>query len=194
MRPQTTSGSQGMRRIVVPIVLLVVGLIAGWIGHAVLAAPPDVPTVSLYDDWRVGCPKLSEKAGSCSLVQDIIDTKAGREIAHLAFADGKAGRELVVTVPYDVLLPSGVGLVFGKDKVRVYPYKTFYTPGCIALIKVDDGLIKAMRPQRDAKLLLAQLDNRVAALPFSLKGFARAEDAYTSDRAKRKGWLARIMP
>lgn len=189
-------------RIVVPIVLLIVGLVAGWVGHAVVAAPPDVPTVALYDDWRVGCPKLSEKAGSCSVVQDIIDTKAGREIAHLSFIEtkadsktgAKAGRQLTITVPYDVLLPSGVGLVLGKDKVRVYPYKTCDANGCIAQVEAADALVKAMRPQRDAKLLLAQLDNRVAALPFSLKGFARAEDAYASDRAKRTGWLARILP
>jgi invasion protein IalB len=181
-------------RIIVPILLLVVGLLAGWVGHAVLAAPPDVPRVSLYDDWRVDCPKLSDKKGSCSLVQDVIDTKAGREIAHLSLVDSKAGRQLTITVPYDVLLPSGVGLALGKDKIRVYPYRTCGTNGCIAQVTVDDALVKALRPQRDAKLLLAQLDNRVAALPFSLKGFARAEDAYTSDHAKRAGWLARVLP
>ncbi len=181
-------------RILIPILLLVVGLVAGWVGHAIIAAPPDVPTVSLFDDWRVGCPKLSEKAGSCSMVQDIIDTKAGREIAHLSLTDSKTDRVLTITVPYDVLLPSGVGLVLGKDKVRVYPYKTCDGNGCIAQVVADDALVKAMTPQRDAKLLLAQLDNRVAALPFSLKGFARAQDAYTSDHAKRNGWLARIFP
>lgn len=181
-------------RFVIPIVLLVVGLVAGWIGHAILAAPPDVPTVAMYDDWRVGCPKLSDKAGNCSLVQDVVDTKAGREIAHLSLIDTKTGRQLIVTVPYDVLLPSGVGLVFGKDKVRVYPYKTCDMNGCVAQVTVDDALLKAMRPQRDAKILLAQLDNRVAALPFSLKGFARAEDEHAAFHAKQTSWLARVLP
>jgi invasion protein IalB len=66
--------------------------------------------------------------------------------------------------------------------------------GCIAEVKADDALIKALRPQRDAKLLIAQLDNKVAALPFSLKGFARAEDARNAFKAKQKSWLARIVP
>jgi invasion protein IalB len=181
-------------RIVIPVVLLVVGLVAGWIGHAVLAPPPDGSMVTTYDDWRLGCPKLSDKKGSCALVQDVVDTKSEREIAHLAIANIKGERRLIITVPYDVLLPSGVGLVLGKDKPRVYPYRTCDDNGCIAETKFDDALSKAMQPQPEAKLLLAQLDNKVAALPFSLKGFAKAEAAYKSDQAKRKSWLARVLP
>lgn len=193
MRPQPCrTGS--MNRFALPLALLVVGLIAGWIGHAVLAAPPDVATVAVYDDWRIGCPKLSDKKNNCTLVQDIIDNKAGREIAHLTLVDEKDGRELVITVPYDVLLPPGIGMQLGKDKVRVYPYKTCDMNGCIAVVKVDDALIKALTPQRDAKLLVAQLDNKVAALPFSLKGFAAAEAAHASFKSKQNNWLARIMP
>jgi len=183
-----------MNRIAVPLALLILGLIAGWIGHAVLAAPPDVATVALYDDWRLGCPKLSDTKASCTLVQDIIDNKIGREIAHLSVVDLKDGRDLVITVPYDVQLPAGIGMQFGKEKVKVYPYKTCDMNGCIAVVKADDALLKSFKPQRDARLLVAQLDNKVAALPFSLKGFARAEDAHASFKAKQKSWLARIMP
>lgn len=181
-------------RIIVPAVLLVVGVIAGWIGHAEMTMPPDVPTVAVYDDWRIGCPKPSDKVGYCALAQDIVDTKAGREIGHLSLNDTKDGRQLTIVVPYDVLLPSGIGMELGKDKVRVFPYKTCDGSGCVAQVKVDDALLKALRPQRDAKLLVAQLDNRVAAIPFSLKGFARAEDARIAFQAKKSSWLARIMP
>jgi invasion protein IalB len=194
MRPQRISRVAKSMRIVVPIVLLVIGLVAGWIGRAMVAAPPDVPTVALYDDWRVGCPKPSDTKGNCTLVQDIVDTKIGREIAHLSLSDGKSGRLLTITVPYDVLLPSGIGMQLGKDKVRVYSYKTCDMNGCVAQAPVTDDLIKAMRPEREAKLLIAQLDNKVAALPFSLKGFARAEDVHASFKAKQKSWFAKVMP
>lgn len=181
-------------RIIVPAVSLVVGLVAGWIGHAELSAPPDAATVTVFDDWRIGCPKPSDKVAHCALAQDIVDTKAGREIGHLSLNDTKDGRQLTIVVPYDVLLPSGIGMELGKDKVRVFPYKTCDMSGCIAQVKVDDALLKALRPQRDAKLLVAQLDNRVAAIPFSLKGFARADDARTAFQAKKSSWFARIMP
>jgi invasion protein IalB len=195
MRPQRISRVfPSMLRIVVPIALLIVGLVAGWIGHAMVAVPPDAATVTLYDDWRLGCPKPSDTKGNCTLVQDIVDTKIGREIAHLTLVDTPKGRVLGITVPYDVLLPSGIGMQLGKDKVRVYPYKTCDMSGCAAQVSVTDDLIKAMRPQRDAKLLIAQLDNKVAALPFSLKGFATAEDAHTAFKAKQTSWLARVMP
>lgn len=181
-------------RIVIPVLLFIVGLVAGWVGHALLVPPPDGSTIMSFDDWRVGCPKPSDKKGSCALVQDVVDTKSEREIAHLAIANIKGERHLIITVPYDVLLPSGVGLVLGKDKPRVYPYRTCDDNGCIADTKFDDALVKAMRPQPEAKLLIAQLDNKVAALPFSLKGFTKAEDAYNSDQARRKSWLARLLP
>lgn len=183
-----------MNRIVLPLAALVLGLIAGWAGHALMAEPPDVPTIRVFDDWRIGCPKLSDTKSNCSLAQDIIDEKIGRQIARLQLIDTKPGRVLIVTVPFDTLLPSGVGLQLGKDKVRVYPYKTCDMSGCIVEIKADDALIKAMRPERDAKLLIAQLDNKVAALPFSLKGFARAEDARADFKAKQSGWLAKVFP
>ncbi len=194
MRPQHAKPAGSMNRVVIPIALLIAGLIAGWIGHAVLAAPADVPTVSLYDDWRLGCPKLSDTKNNCTLVQDIVDNKIGREIAHLTLLDTKDGRQFVITVPYDVLLPTGIGMQLGKDKIRVYPYKTCDMSGCLAVVKADDALVKALRPERDAKLLIAQLDNKVAALPFSLKGFARAEDAHATFKAKQNSWLARMMP
>src|SRR5215831_20675170 len=85
--------------------LLVVGLIAGWFGHKAMMSPPDIPTISVYQDWRVACPQTTEKDASCEIQQDVLDAKSHTELARLSlFRFKDAGDTMVVTVPYNVLL------------------------------------------------------------------------------------------
>ncbi|HEY0283443.1 MAG TPA: hypothetical protein VGC27_12565, partial [Rhizomicrobium sp.] len=47
------------------IAVLVVGGLAGWIGHGQLAGPADVPTMTVHQEWRLLCPALKDKDVSC---------------------------------------------------------------------------------------------------------------------------------
>ncbi len=176
-------------RIVIPVVLLVVGLIAGWIGHGLVSAPPDVASINFYDDWQLECPVPSAK-GNCILAETVAPN--GQQVAHLALGQAKDGVEMVVTAPFDVLLPPGMGLVIGTDKVRVYPYQTCNSVGCIATIPVDDKLLGSLRAAKDAKLLIMAPNNKPVAVPFSMNGFTRAHDALTNFEARRNSWWRRL--
>ena len=183
--------SRGIMRIVIPVVLFVVGALAGWIGHGLVSAPADVAAITVYDDWRLACPAPSAQ-GSCAMVQDVVDARSHSEIAHMAIGHAKTGMELVVTMPFDILLSPGMGLSVGTDKVRVYPYQTCSRSGCIATIPVDDALRTSLHNAKQARLLFAMLNNRPVGLPFSLNGFARADDAFTNFESRRNSWWWRL--
>jgi invasion protein IalB len=172
--------------------LLIVGLIVGWFGHKALAAPADVPTVSVYQDWRVACPETSKQDGTCEVQQDVLDSKTHTELARLAIFQINGANTLIVTVPFNVLLDPGIGLGLGNDKPRVYPFETCNGVGCIVRIPFDDDLAKAVGAAPQARILLAGLDGKPVGLPFSLKGYQDAMDAFSSTEAKRHSWWRRL--
>jgi invasion protein IalB len=179
-------------RIAIGAGMLVIGLIIGWFGHKAASAPPDVATASQYDDWRLTCPKASDKNLNCELATDVADEKGQTDLAHLTIFKAKEGPTLVVMVPYNVLLEPGIGLAFGNDKPKLYPYEVCNGAGCVVRIKFDDDLSKAMLQASSARILVAGLDGKAAALPFSLKGFVAAHGAYANDDAKRHSWWQRL--
>jgi invasion protein IalB len=103
----------------------------------------------------------------------------------LTIVPAKTGPVLVVTAPYDVLLTSGLGLVFGTGKPRVYPFQTCNLVGCVAEIALTPGLREAMLQAKDGKLLFGSLNQKVVAISFSLQDFRRAEKALFASQKKR---------
>ena len=183
--------SKGIMRIALPILLFVVGGLAGWIGHGLAAAPPDVASIHVYDDWRLACPAPSAE-GSCAMVQDVVDSRSHSEIAHLALGRAKTGMELIVTMPFDVLLAPGMGLAIDKQKIRVYPYQTCNSIGCIATVPLDDKLMASLRDAKDARILFAALNDKPVGVSFSLNGFDNANDALSDFEARRNSWWRKI--
>ncbi len=179
-------------RFVIPIALFIVGGLVGWFGHSFASAPANVPSIAMYQDWRLACPSPTDAKGSCAMVQDVVDAQRGAEIAHLALGKSKTGLEMIVTMPYDVLLAPGMGLAIGSDPVRVYPYQTCNTVGCIAAIPVDDKMIASLRSAKQARLLFAMLNNKPVGLPFSLNGFDDANSAFSNNEARRSSWWWRL--
>lgn len=172
------------------LLLFLAGAALGWSGHSVLTTA-NVPTVAIYDDWRLSCPAPSQRAGTCMLVQDLVDRNSGREIAHLTISELKTGRVMLATVPFNVVLGSGLGLAIGKDKVRAYRYRTCDRQGCVAQIAADDALIASLRQAQSARLIFVGLNNRAIGLPFSLKGFAAAYDGFAAQQRRRRSlWLS----
>jgi invasion protein IalB len=172
--------------------LLIVGLVVGWFGHKALAAPPDVPTVSVYQDWRVACPEMSKQDGTCEIQQDVLDSKTRSQLARLAIFKLNGANTLIVTVPFNVLLDPGIGLGLGNDKPRLYQFETCNGVGCLVRIPLDDNLAKAIGAAPQARILLAGLDGKPVGLPFSLKGYQDAMDAYSNAEAKRHSWWRRL--
>jgi invasion protein IalB len=174
-------------RIAIGAALLVLGLLIGWFGHKAASAPPDVASMSIYDDWRLTCPKASEKDLSCGMQLDVTDPKSQSAIARLEIfhAKGTNTNTMIVTVPFNVLLEPGIGIVLNKDKPKIYPYEVCNQVGCVVRVPFDDALANGMLNAKTAILLVAGLDGKAAGLPFSLKGFAAAHQAFVSDMAKR---------
>jgi len=176
--------------------VFIVGALLGWIGHGVLAGPPDVMTITSYDDWRLICPSTKEKDASCRMTQDIVDTKSGQAIASLVVAkeiekDKSESTVLAVNVPLNVLLEPGVGIKFGNE-TRTYQYKTCTEGGCIAIVPYDDQLEKTIESASDGAINVARLDGKTVELPFSTKGFADARRAFVHFDAKRSSWWWRL--
>ena len=166
--------------VVIAVVIFAVGIAVGWFVRGSNSLPSDVPTVAVYDGWRLSCPAASQADRSCAISNDLQDSKSGRRIAQMVIARGKTGPVLVVTVPFDVLLPAGVGLAVGDAKPRTYPYQICNQSGCIAEIPFGDDLRAAMHQPGQGKLIVASLSRKSVSILFPLKGFARADEAMSS--------------
>jgi len=177
--------------------IFIVAALLGWIGRGVLAGPPDVPSMLVYQDWRLTCPARKEKDANCRMSQDIVDSKSGQSVASLVLLKEvakdtkKETTLLAVNVPLGVLLDPGVGLKFGND-IKTYPYKTCLEGGCLATIPADEALEKTIAGTDDAALSVARLDGKTVQLPFSTKGFADARKAFKNFEAKRSSWWWRL--
>jgi len=157
--------------------IFVAGALAGWLVARISASPSrEVATISLYGDWRLACPAAAQTDQFCVLSQSVIDSKTHARVANLVLVHAKTGPALIVTVPYNVMIASGIGLAFGKDKPRVYPLMTCDGEGCIAKIPVDDALRSGMRQNPQGRILFANMQKQVVQISFSLNGFVRADN------------------
>jgi invasion protein IalB len=173
-------------------VLLIAGFAVGWFGHKALNGTPDIPTIAIYQDWRLACPPSGQKEASCEMQQDVLDAKTHSELARLSIFQMNGDSMLLITVPYNVLLEPGLGLGFGKDKPLVYQYETCNGVGCIVRIKLDDSLRASLANTTEARVLFAGLDGKPVGLPFSIKGYGDASAAFGSAEARRHSWWRRL--
>jgi invasion protein IalB len=184
-----------LQRIIVVLLILVVGVIAGWIGRGSLTgAPADSATVAVYKDWQVICPGNKVKERTCELIQDVVDNKSGRRLGRISVAQEKGKKEptLFLTAPLGVLIEPGVTLRLDSDQ-KAYPYKTCVADGCIAMTPFDDKLKGTFKDASDAALTVGvPPDGKTVDLSFSMKGFSDAYGAYRAGEAKRKSWFWRL--
>lgn len=171
--------------------ILVVGVLVGWIGRGTLAGSPDLPNMTVYQDWRLACPTYKDKE-SCRMSQDIVDTRDGRPIVNLMVytekdKDKHDTTTLAVNVPLNVALDPGLQLKIGGN-TQTYQYKTCTEAGCVAFVPVDAGLEKSIGGAKDAAVSVTRLDGKAIPLPFSSKGFTDARKAFRQFDAKRSWW------
>jgi invasion protein IalB len=182
-----------LKSALVLLAVLVVGGVGGWIGRGVLAGPADVPSVSIYQDWRLFCPALKEKDGACEITEDVVDDKSQQRLAHLIIGrDKDKSMVLAVTVPLQVLLEPGIGLKIGDDQVRTFQYKTCTEQGCLSVIPLNDELEAGFAKAQQAGVAVTLPGGKAVELPFSMKGYGDALKAFLSNDERRKSWWRRI--
>ena len=175
-------------------ILLIVGLIAGWITHALVSPPGRATTIATYGQWTLSCPPYKQDKIECTLGLPILDKPSGATAANLLMGRAPDGLKLAVTVPLSVFLQPGMALTIGSDPARPYRYDTCTIQGCVAAIPLDDKMIASLRSAKQAKLEFAipSKDNKPYAVTFPLDGFVDADDAFLSDESMRRSWWRRL--
>jgi len=179
-----------LKRIIVVVLVILGGVIVGWVGRGVLTGPPsDSANMVAYQTWQVICPSSKEKDGACEIVREVIDEKAGQRVGRIAIGLEKNKKEpsMVLTVPLGVMLRPGLGVRLGADPVKSYPYATCSAEGCMVVTPFDQKLKDSLLAAQDAALVVATPQDRSGVeVPFSMKGFVEAYKAYRTGEAKRK--------
>ncbi|HVV26439.1 MAG TPA: invasion associated locus B family protein [Rhizomicrobium sp.] len=180
-------------RLVVGGVALLVGLFLGWIVRGVATYNTKAATVANYDDWRVACPSADTKDASCEMVTEIIDKEQNNPVARATITTDKDGKQLIgFTLPYGVALEAGMGLVIGKEPVKIYQYRTCNQIGCIATAPFDEKLAASLKGASDGRIMFANLEGKPVGVPLSFKGYTAALGAWQSNDAKRHSWFWRL--
>ncbi|MEI9995822.1 MAG: invasion associated locus B family protein [Rhizomicrobium sp.] len=190
-------------RVTFGVLLVLVGLIAGWFLHRSLFATPNIPIAAQYDDWRLACPKLADKNdkaakdATCDIQSDVVDDKSHTTLAQFVLLRIKDVDTLIVTVPYNILLEPGIGIAFDgdkpTDKPQVFHFEYCNGMGCVVRIPTfNKDLLGKMTTVKGGRILFAGLDGKPVYFPFSLKGFADAHRVFLNTEAKRHSWFKRL--
>ena len=171
---------------------LVLGLILGWAGRGLLTYPTSSATDTAFQDWRLVCPAAIQKDGSCQMTDDLLDSKSHQEVARLIMGKEKGALVLGITLPLGVSLEPGVGLVIGKDPMKIYAYRTCAQIGCVAVLPVDVKLLTSMQQAKDASIVFAGQDGKPIKLGFNMNGFADAQRAFNRNEVRRASWFWRM--
>jgi len=83
-------------------------------------------------------------------------------------------------------------LRIGKDPVKVYPYRTCNSVGCLAETPFDDALATALNGADDASVMFAGLDGKPVSVPMSFKGYKASLAAWKTADKKRSAWFWRL--
>jgi len=182
-------------RLIVGGVALLVGLLLGWMVRGVATYNTHAATITSYEDWRIACPSADTKDVACELSTDVMDRSQANAnpIARATITTDKDGKQLLgFTLPYGVALEAGMGLRIGKDPVKVYPYRTCNTVGCIAVTPFDDALATSLKNADDAAVMFAGLDGKPVSVPMSFKGYNKSYGAWKAADARRHSWFWRL--
>jgi invasion protein IalB len=178
----------------VPVLLLIVGLMGGWIGHNLVAPPGQSTTTTNYGVWTSTCAPYSQAKGGCTLQLSIIDKASGVSVANLFVGRAPDGEKLAITLPLNVLIMPGMAMTVGSDPVRNFHYDTCLNQGCITAINLDAKLMASLSAAKQAKIDFAMptKDRKPLSFTFSIAGFSDAHNAVERDEAMRHSWWRRL--
>lgn len=181
-------------RLIMGGVVLLIGLLLGWMVRGVATYNTKAASVATYDDWRVACPAAEQTEGACEMVTEVVDKQTGSTVARVTITTDKDKKQLIgFTLPHGVALEAGMGLQLGKDPVKIYPYRTCTQLGCIATAPFDDALAKSLKSATDAKVMFATLEGKPVGIPLSFKGYAQALSAWKHGEDRRHSAFWRLF-
>ena len=173
---------------------LVVGaLVVGWVGRGTINPAPEGASATAYGDWRLSCPPRSDATAACSITQDVTQEKTGAAILRFGVTADQASPTIDIVVPHNVLLPKGISLKIGDGELKTFPYRTCTAVGCIATIKPDDTLYRAVLGSGQISILFADMTGKPIMKSLTKTGFARAVSAMNAAEGKRHSWIRRVL-
>ncbi len=146
-------------------------------------------TTYRFDDWQVVCQQDDEHHNLCTMSQQGIDRKSGRQIYQVAvsFPDGSGQPRLDVLVPLGVSLPFGVRIEVDKGAGAPFNMRYRYCvgSGCLAETNMNQKMLDAFRHGHKASIHVQDQNKKDLALPISLKGYTKAFSKLEANRKKR---------
>ena len=138
-------------------------------------------TVSTFGDWSVRCeagpPRNCETAVTLSNAE-------GRAVAQLVIGRLNSQGPLLAMahVPLNVHLPGQVRLAIEGAPLAL-AFQRCVPQGCFAMVEVDEALLRRLRAEpAGARLLFQDATRQEVGLAVSLRGFARAQAALSTQR------------
>lgn len=165
------------------------------------AAPPAAPAKSgaatvagQFGDWAMLCgddakdDKSKEKdkarSGSCSLVQQLVDSSSKKSVFSLTIVYGPRGNLiLIVDAPLGVALDRGLEMTLGGQSVQREAFSHCLPAGCQTVLILTDALKEEMRKATEGFLTVYTLSGAPLRVAFSLKGLDEALSALDKRRS-----------
>jgi len=153
-------------------------------------AAPAKPEVKTVQDWAVRCFPV-QSLSPCDIFQELDNQRTGQRVISMsiAFYPTLNRHALVIAVPLEVSIPTGLKLQTGSYTSPLLKYRRCDRNGCYVEMAVDNGLIESLaRSSGDSgKINIAADNGKTYSLNFSLKGFSAAHDEMASQaRVKAK--------
>lgn len=136
------------------------------------SAMADDKHVQKYGIWTISCTGPRDIA-PCALSATVM-SDAGDDITIRITANESGKASIDCLVPHSVGLEAGVGLTTEPNRVRVFPYRTCNSEGCIATFAIDDQLSEALEAGTDVLIQYATLDRKAIDVPIASHGFNEA--------------------
>jgi invasion protein IalB len=129
-----------------------------------------------FTNWTVMCEELPRsKQKICNVFQNVTNDK-GKVVLQVAMGYSPVSSDVqaLVTLPLGVMLQPGIEFKGGKaDTIRV-PFSLCVQNGCIAIIKMTDAMIQAMKSGSKGSIKFAATKKQIIEIPISLSGFTAA--------------------
>ena len=175
------------------LALVVGALVVGWVGRGAINPSPEGASATAYGDWRLSCPPRSDATAACSITQEVAQEKTGAAVLRFGVTADQETPTIDIVVPHNVLLPKGISLKIGDGELKTFPYRTCTVVGCIATIKPDDTLYRAVLGAGQISILFADVTGKPIMKSLTKTGFARAVGAMNAAEGKRHSWIRRVL-
>jgi len=129
-----------------------------------------------FKDWTVVCEKLPSSGEEiCNIFQNVSNdqNKVVLQIA-IGFPPGQDRPQALITLPLGVLLQPGIEFAGGTAKAVRVPFSVCVKNGCVAIMKLEDDVIKGMKAGTKGSVKFAAAQQKIIEIPVSLSGFSAA--------------------